>query len=102
VPPSRQAVQFNLGSPFGQKLVLVNTNPYDSFDVHLSRKFMIGEHRCIEVIAQVFNLFGHENLLGVAAGNGGYVTNAASPTGFGTIGAASNQQQAALAARFVS
>jgi hypothetical protein len=80
---------------------MINTNAYDSFDVHLSRKFMIREHRYIEVIAQVFNLFGHENLLGVAAGNSGYVTNAASPTGFGTIGAASNLQQAELAARFV-
>jgi len=80
---------------------MINTNPYDSFDVHLSRKFMIKEHRYIEVIAQVFNLFGHENLLGVAAGNSGYVTNAASPTGFGTIGAAGNLQQAELAARFV-
>jgi len=80
---------------------MINTNAYDSFDVHLSRRFMIREHRYIEVIAQVFNLFGHENLLGVAAGNSGYVTNAASPTGFGTIGAASNLQQAELAARFV-
>jgi len=80
---------------------MIQKNPYDSFDVHLSRKFMIGEHRYIEAIGQVFNLFGHQNLLGVQAGTSGYVTNAASPSGFGTIGAAGNLQQAELAARFV-
>lgn len=79
----------------------LNKNPYDTFDVHLSRKFMIGEHRYIEAIGQCFNVFGHQNLLGVSAGTSGYNTNAASPTGFGTIGAAGNLQQAELAARFV-
>ena len=80
---------------------MMNTNPYDSFDVHLSRKFRLKENRYIEVIGQVFNLFGHENLQAVGAGATGYVSNAASPTGFGTIGAAGNLQQAELAARFV-
>jgi len=80
---------------------MMKTNPYDSFDVHFSRKFPLPEHRYIEVIAQVFNLFGHQNLLGVAAGTSGYDTNAASPTGFGTLGSAGNLQQAELAARFV-
>jgi hypothetical protein len=78
----------------------LNTNPYDSFDVHLSRSFKLGAERHLEVIAQVFNLFGHENLAGVSAGTSGYVTNAASP-GFGTLGSAGNLQQAELAARFV-
>jgi hypothetical protein len=79
----------------------INKNPYDSFDVHLSRSFFVKEQRHLEVIAQVFNLFGHQNLLGVSAGGSGYVTNAAAPTGFGTINAASNLQQAELAGRFV-
>jgi hypothetical protein len=82
-------------------LSMLNTNPYDSFDVHLSRKFMFKEQRFIEVIGQVFNLFGHQNLQGVAAGTSGYVSNAASPTGFGTLSSAGNLQQAELAARFV-
>jgi hypothetical protein len=83
-------------------LSMINTNPYDSFDLRLSRRFGAKDkgQRYIEVIAQVFNLFGHENLLGVSAGTTGYVTSAASP-GFGTIGSASNLQQAELAARFV-
>ena len=78
----------------------INTNPYDSFDVHLSRSFKLGGERHLELIAQVFNLFGHENLAGVSAGNSGYVTNAASP-GFGTLSSAGNLQQAEIAARFV-
>jgi hypothetical protein len=80
---------------------MINTNPYNSFDVHFSRSFFVKEQRHLEVIAQIFNLFGHENLLGVAGGNSGYLTSAASPTGFGTISAAGNLQQAELAARFV-
>jgi Carboxypeptidase regulatory-like domain len=79
----------------------INKNLYNSFDLHFSRSFFVREQRRLEVIAQVFNLFGHENLLGVSAGNSGYVTNAASAKGFGTIGAAGNLQQAELAARFV-
>lgn len=78
----------------------INKNPYDSFDIHLSRSFPLGGERHVEVIAQVFNLFGHENLAGVAAGTSGYNTNAASP-GFGTLGSAGNLQQAELAAKFV-
>jgi TonB dependent receptor len=78
----------------------INRNPYDSFDVHVSRSFSLGEQRRIEVIAQCFNLFGHENLAGVSAGTSGYNTNAASP-GFGTLNSAGNLQQAELAARFV-
>jgi hypothetical protein len=78
----------------------INTNSYDSFDVHLSRSFKLGGERHLELIAQVFNLVGHENLAGVSAGNSGYVTNAASP-GFGTLSSAGNLQQAEIAARFV-
>ena len=78
----------------------INKNPYDSFDIHLSRSFPLGGERHIEAIAQVFNLFGHENLAGVAAGTSGYNTNAASP-GFGTLNSAGNLQQAELAAKFV-
>jgi hypothetical protein len=78
----------------------INKNPYDSFDIHLSRSFSLRGERRLEVIAQVFNLFGHENLAGVSAGTSGYDTNAASP-GFGTLGSAGNLQQAELAARFI-
>jgi hypothetical protein len=73
----------------------INTNLFNSFDVHVSRSFFETEHRRLEVIGQCFNLFGHENLVA-----GTYVTSAASAS-FGTITSAGNLQQAELAARFV-
>jgi hypothetical protein len=73
----------------------VNTNAFNSFDVHISKWFFVKEQRHLEVIGQCFNLFGHVNLL---AGN--YTTNAASAS-FGTINAAGNLQQAEIAGRFV-
>jgi Carboxypeptidase regulatory-like domain/TonB dependent receptor-like, beta-barrel len=73
----------------------INTNLFNSFDVHLSRSFFVTEHRRLEVIGQCFNLFGHENLTGNS-----YITSAASSS-FGTITSAANLQQAELAARFV-
>ncbi len=73
----------------------VNSNFYSSLDVHLSKWFFTREQRHLEIIAQCFNLLGHENRLASA-----YVTSAASAS-FGTITAASNLQQAELAARFV-
>ncbi len=73
----------------------LNTNSYNSLDVHISRSFFVKEQRRIEILGQCFNLLGHENLL---AGN--YITSAASAS-FGTITAAGNLQQAELAARFV-
>ena len=80
---------------------MMDRNPYDSFDIHLSRRFNLTQGRYLEGIVQVFNLFGHENLQGVAAGLSGYVNSAASATGFGTLTSAGNLQQAELAARFV-
>ena len=80
---------------------MIDRNPYDSFDIHLSRRFNLTQSRYLEGIVQVFNLFGHENLQGVAAGLSGYVNSAASSTGFGTLTSAGNLQQAELAARFV-
>jgi hypothetical protein len=73
----------------------INSNVYNSLDVHLSKWFFTKEQRHLEIIAQCFNILGHTNLL---AAN--YVTSAASKS-FGTITAASNLQQAELAARFV-
>ncbi len=74
---------------------IINTNAFNSVDVHLSKYFFVKEQRHLEVIGQCFNLFGHENLSGSS-----YFTNAASSS-FGTINAAGNLQQAELAARFV-
>lgn len=73
-----------------------DSSRYNDFDIRLSRSFFVKEQRRLEVIGQVFNLFGTTNLLGTP---GNVVTNAESPS-FGTITAASNVQQAELAVRF--
>jgi hypothetical protein len=52
----------------------------------------------VELVAQVFNLLGSNNLL-ASGGLGGYVNNALSDS-FGKILAAGNKQQAELAVRF--
>jgi hypothetical protein len=73
----------------------IRSNNYNSLDVHLSKAFFRRENRYLEVIGQCFNVLGHQNLLASA-----YINNAASAS-FGNITAASNLQQAELAARFV-
>ena len=73
----------------------IQTNLYNSLDLHLSKSFFVKEQRHLEIIGQCFNVFGHENLLASS-----YVTSAASSS-FGTMTSASNLQQAELAARFV-
>jgi hypothetical protein len=71
----------------------IDSSRFTSFDLKLSRAFSLGEHRKLEVIGQAFNLFGVTNLTG---GN----TGAYNSPNFGKILAASNLQQAELAARF--
>lgn len=71
----------------------VPTAPFNSVDVHLSRTFFNRERWHVDVVAQCFNVFGHENY-------SGYTTSAASSS-FGTLTAAGNLQQAELAAKLV-
>ena len=59
-----------------------------------SKSFSLGGNRKLELIGQVFNVFGTDNLEPVA-----WVTNALS-NAFGRINLASNRQQAELAVRF--
>ena len=76
----------------------IASNKYNSLDVRLSRQFRIGPNR-VELLAQVFNTLGGDNLL-ASGGVGGYVTNALSNS-FGEILTAGNRQQAELAIRYV-
>ncbi|HWZ33547.1 MAG TPA: carboxypeptidase regulatory-like domain-containing protein [Bryobacteraceae bacterium] len=71
-----------------------DSSRFNSFDLKLSRAFFVREQRKLEVVGQAFNLFGVTNL------NGG-TTGSAVSANFGKILAASNLQQAELAARFV-
>jgi hypothetical protein len=70
----------------------IDTNRYNAFDVRASKSFSLGGNRRLELIGQVFNLFGTDNL--EAAWN----TNALSDS-FGRILQAFNRQQAELAVR---
>ena len=72
----------------------INSSRFNSFDVVLSRSFFVKEQRRVELKAQVFNLFGTQNL------TGGNTTSAVSAS-FGELLSASNLQQAELAVRLV-
>jgi len=81
----------------------IDTNDYNGVDVRLSKSINLGGARKIELIAQVFNVFGRDNLAasgGVAGGGvaAGWSLNALSDT-FGRILQAYNRQQAELAVR---
>jgi len=75
----------------------IDTNRYNSLDVRATRTFRLSGTKKLEVIGQVFNLIGSNNLL-ASGGVGGYVTNALSDS-FGKILQAGNTQQAEFAVR---
>jgi hypothetical protein len=62
--------------------------------MRVSKAFPLGGNRRVELIAQVFNVFGTDNL------QAAWVTNALS-NAFGRVLQASNRQQAELAIRYV-
>ena len=53
----------------------IDTNEFKSFGIRVSKRFSVGVVRTIEVLAQVFNLFGTDNLGGPGQG---WVENALS------------------------
>ena len=65
--------------------------------MRVSKAFVLGGTQRLELIGQVFNLLGTDNLGGVGTG---WVTNALSDS-FGRILTALPRQQAELAVRFV-
>lgn len=75
-----------------------DSNRYNSLDVRVSKAIPLGDRRKIELIAQLFNVFGTDNLL--PPGAGGYVDNALSDS-FGTILSAQPRQQGEIAIRYV-
>lgn len=77
----------------------IDTNEYSSFDMRASKSIRVDGARKVELIAQIFNIFGHDNLLPPAS-SAGWVENALSDS-FGRILTANNRQQAELAIRFV-
>ncbi len=75
----------------------IESNRYNSLDVRVSKTFPLGGSRKVELIAQVFNLLGIDNLLTPSSE---WVTNALSDS-FGRIPTANPRQQGELAVRFV-
>lgn len=73
----------------------LDTNEYNRFDVRASKAISLGSRRA-ELIAQVFNLFGRDNLGSIEQG---WVENALSNS-FGRILTVQPRQQAELALRF--
>jgi len=72
-------------------------NRYNSLDARVSKAIQLGARRKVELIAQVFNVFGTDNLLPPGAGS--YVDNALSDA-FGKILSAQPKQQGEVALRF--
>ncbi|MQA31731.1 MAG: hypothetical protein GEU82_18170 [Luteitalea sp.] len=75
----------------------IDSNRYSRLDVRMNKGIRFGQTRRLELIAQVFNLLGTDNLGGVGTGR---VTNTLSDS-FGRILTALPRQQAELAVRFV-
>jgi outer membrane receptor protein involved in Fe transport len=76
----------------------IESTRFNSVDARVSKSFTVGGTRKLELLAQVFNLLGTDNL--DAPFTGGRVTNALSDT-FGRILTARPRQQAELGVRFV-
>ena len=71
----------------------IDTNEFASLDVRVSKAFSVRGRQTLELMAQVFNVLGHDNLQPTWATNA--VSNA-----FGRIQQAFNRQQAELVVRF--
>jgi hypothetical protein len=75
----------------------IDSNRQNKIDVRAEKSLSLGGSRRVSFIAQVFNVFGTDNLLSVGSG---YTTNALSDS-FGRIFTSNPRQQAELAVRFV-
>ena len=73
-----------------------NTNDYNRFDVRVSKSVTLAGRQRVELIGQVFNLFGRTNLGGIGSS---FNTNALSNT-FGQLTTAQPRQQGEIAVRF--
>jgi hypothetical protein len=71
----------------------IDANDYNSVDLRLSKSIPLGGTKSIELIGQVFNVFGRDNLQAT------WITNALSNQ-FGGIRQAFNRQQGEVAIRF--
>ncbi len=75
----------------------IQTSRYNQLDMRISKQFDFGERYKLQLIGQLFNVFGTDNFGGVGATQ---QSNASAPT-FGQILSAYPRQQGELAARFL-
>jgi hypothetical protein len=76
--------------------LLNNSNNYNRFDIRASKAIPFAGRKRVELIGQVFNLFGRNNLAGIGAN---FTSNALSDT-FGQYTTAQARQQGEVAIRF--
>jgi Carboxypeptidase regulatory-like domain/TonB dependent receptor len=92
------AYRANIGLP---AVTGFDSSKFNSFDIRASRPLFQRERKKLEIIGQVFNLFGTTNLASSSGqvSTGGNQTRVNSPN-FGKILGANNLQQAEIAVRF--
>ena len=73
------------------------SSDYNRFDVRVSRGITIGGNRSVDLVAQVFNLFGRDNLVGGTGGT--FVANALSAS-FGRYTVAAPRREAEVGVSF--
>jgi len=76
----------------------IRSNGFKQFDTHISKDFSIKDRYKIELIGQLFNVFGTDNFGGIGV-NQATAADSATPT-FGQITSAYQRQQGELALRF--
>ena len=75
----------------------LQSSNFNRFDIRLSRSFAVGSARSVDLVAQVFNVFGRDNLIG---GTGGTFINGALSDAFGRYAVAAPRQEAEVGIQF--
>jgi hypothetical protein len=75
----------------------LQSSGYNRFDIRVSRAVAIGGTRSIDLVAQVFNLFGRDNLVG---GTGGTFINNSLSASFGKYSVAAPRREAEVGISF--
>jgi hypothetical protein len=75
----------------------LQSSNFNRFDIRLSRSIPLRGSESIDLVAQVFNVFGRDNLIG---GTGGTFVNNALSNAFGKYGVAGPRQEAEVGIQF--
>ena len=75
----------------------IESSDFNRIDMRVSRSFALPSGTSVEVLAQVFNLFGRDNLIG---GTGGAFVNNSLSNSFGRYTVAGARQEAEIGVRF--